>query len=116
KINLVLAAPANCYYVDIIEVLPVCAIEYPNPDPNDPHAYLMYQGSGFSECIEWEDMNFYLSGTKNILLTQLRPAGKLLISYDIIEEIFGGSWYMHAIEDISYGTPVSRPPGGSEDL
>jgi hypothetical protein len=115
KINLRIAAPANSYFDNFTTILYVNAHDFPNPDIYDPHPYMMYTGSDFSDCIEWEDMNFYLAGQVHILFTQMRPSGKLLISYDIHEELFG-SGYLHCIENIRYGQPFSRPPGGGEDL
>ena len=105
-------APASGYFTGIVTVDYAAGLDYSNTNynpPTDPHQFLMYDGWYYNDCIEWQDMNFYLAGTKTVLQMNCPPA-KMLISFEIEEDIVVGSpHYFHSLHDMRFGTPVIRP-------
>ena len=97
KINNVYIDFMGTFYTDQ-DYIPIYGQNYPNPD-DDAHDnmydYLMYFNEVFNNgtypnsyhtCLTPDEMNFYMIGTKTVML-QNKPAGKSMISIDLWGEI-----------------------------
>lgn len=107
------------YYTDP-DVIPVYAEDYLNPDDNvfdNMYDYLMFFSmefingtfpNSFHTCLSPDEMNFYMNGTKTVMLLN-KPQGKSMININLWGDIitFGGPLNAMHNGEFTYGIPHS---------
>ncbi len=90
--------PGGYYYYDEIEYKDIWPEDWPNPNDNIPNdnmydylVFICYNNGwmpNYHECLPYNEMNFYLSGTSQVINNYspdgIRPQGKTFISIDLI--------------------------------
>jgi len=116
KINFSLRREAGTYFTNLYTAPDVNAINYPicgDCNSDNYYDYLMFYNytgwSNYHDCLQPNEMNFYLDGTNTVLYTYEanngpRPAGKNPISITLAGDLIPSTWtvILHT-GDFTYG-------------